>query len=323
MQSIVYSYNKNHFYNSLTSKKTNIKACSNYLNEVYGEGNAYDFGARIYDPRLGRWMAADPMAMKYPFFSPYVGLGDNPIIYIDPGGETLEFANAESENAYNLFYLEADENTQAQLNTLNISDVIYLIDVNSTSISGRVAETSYDFGTSKVLVSVSSTHGDKIGALGDELTTAYRFETDKIGYALLSTGAVRTLGYDMEDEAASKSGEVAAIARHNLIRRSINMDVGLPAEVGMITMDNTTQAFNKADTDPVPPGQTRNQMIENYFNTDASAQSYIKDFSLTGRKMGVNISPGDVQKSDYDDVVNKGTLKKYVYRQKGVTVKEN
>jgi RHS repeat-associated protein len=59
------------------------------LNEAYGEGNAYDFGARIYDPRIGRWMKTDPQASKYPYLSPYVSMGDNPLIYIDPGGETI------------------------------------------------------------------------------------------------------------------------------------------------------------------------------------------------------------------------------------------
>jgi RHS repeat-associated protein len=35
-----------------------------------GEGH-YDFGARIYDPRLGRWLSLDPLMAKYPHNSPY------------------------------------------------------------------------------------------------------------------------------------------------------------------------------------------------------------------------------------------------------------
>lgn len=60
--------------------------------EVYGEGNAYDFGARIYDPRIGRWLARDPQYSKYPYLGPYVAFGNNPMYFIDPGGETLHVA---------------------------------------------------------------------------------------------------------------------------------------------------------------------------------------------------------------------------------------
>jgi len=40
-------------------------------NEVKGDGNSVDFGARMYDPRLGRWQAVDPLAEDYNYNSPY------------------------------------------------------------------------------------------------------------------------------------------------------------------------------------------------------------------------------------------------------------
>jgi RHS repeat-associated protein len=60
--------------------------------EIVGSGNSYDFGARHYDPRLGRWLSIDPQTAKYPYFSPYVAFANNPNYYIDPGGETLRVA---------------------------------------------------------------------------------------------------------------------------------------------------------------------------------------------------------------------------------------
>ncbi|MBA3680487.1 MAG: hypothetical protein H0W73_04890 [Bacteroidetes bacterium] len=54
--------------------------------EVKGSGNSLDFGARIYDPRLGKWLSLDPSARKYPDWSPYKAFKDNPIIYQDPDG---------------------------------------------------------------------------------------------------------------------------------------------------------------------------------------------------------------------------------------------
>ena len=55
--------------------------------EIKGNGNSYDFGARIYDPRIARWLSVDPLAGQYPFLSPYNFVNSNPIIYVDPDGK--------------------------------------------------------------------------------------------------------------------------------------------------------------------------------------------------------------------------------------------
>jgi RHS repeat-associated protein len=52
------------------------------------EGN-YDFGARIYDGRLGRWLSVDPFTAKYPFHSPYIYAGNTPVSIVDIAGDSL------------------------------------------------------------------------------------------------------------------------------------------------------------------------------------------------------------------------------------------
>jgi RHS repeat-associated protein len=54
--------------------------------ELKGEGNSYDFGARMLDPRVGRWFAPDKMEGNYPSSSTYAYTLNNPIYYIDPDG---------------------------------------------------------------------------------------------------------------------------------------------------------------------------------------------------------------------------------------------
>ncbi|HEX2868061.1 MAG TPA: RHS repeat-associated core domain-containing protein [Ignavibacteriales bacterium] len=55
------------------------------------------FGARYYDSKIGRWMSVDPLAEKYPGLSPYNYCADNPLIYFDPDGRKIVFAEGSSE----------------------------------------------------------------------------------------------------------------------------------------------------------------------------------------------------------------------------------
>ena len=52
---------------------------------------AYDFGARMQDPQLGRWWTVDPMVSNYYWLSPYNYCNNNPTKYLDPNG--MEFTD--------------------------------------------------------------------------------------------------------------------------------------------------------------------------------------------------------------------------------------
>ena len=62
-------------------------------NEVKGIKNSYDFGARLYDPRVGRWLSRDPLEAKYAGLSPYNFVNNMPIIAVDPDGERIIIVN--------------------------------------------------------------------------------------------------------------------------------------------------------------------------------------------------------------------------------------
>jgi len=46
----------------------------------------YYFGARYYDPEVGRFIGVDPLADEYPSVSSYAYCINNPVIFIDPSG---------------------------------------------------------------------------------------------------------------------------------------------------------------------------------------------------------------------------------------------
>src|SRR5207237_10410793 len=53
----------------------------------------YDyFGARYYDARMGRWLSCDPVMEKYPGWSPYCYVKNNPLALYDPDGAGVKEA---------------------------------------------------------------------------------------------------------------------------------------------------------------------------------------------------------------------------------------
>jgi len=60
--------------------------------------DTYYYGARYYNPHLGRWLAVDPLHDKYPSLSPYVYAADNPITYYDIDGREILFADGFKQN---------------------------------------------------------------------------------------------------------------------------------------------------------------------------------------------------------------------------------
>ena len=75
---------------------TFLKYCTGYCgfgfngkendNEVKGVGNQQDYGFRIYDPRIGKFLSVDPLFKDYSELTTYQFASNNPILNIDIDG---------------------------------------------------------------------------------------------------------------------------------------------------------------------------------------------------------------------------------------------
>ena len=69
-------------------------------NEIKGTGNQQDYGARIYDGRLCRFLSLDPITREYPDLTPFQFASNSPINSIDLDGlEKDEIIDAISKGA--------------------------------------------------------------------------------------------------------------------------------------------------------------------------------------------------------------------------------
>ena len=70
-------------------------------NDVKGFGNQQDYGMRIYDVRIGKFLSVDPLIQEFPFLTPYQFASNSPIANIDLDGKESLYFNVYSEELYN------------------------------------------------------------------------------------------------------------------------------------------------------------------------------------------------------------------------------
>lgn len=125
-------------------------------NEVKGDGSQQDYGMRIYDPRLGRFLSVDPITAKYPELSPYQFSTNNPIQNIDVDG-------LEGESAL-MIIAERFEGYSIVINTVTGESMVNRTEIQSTEFHEasstlviNYTTTSYKINEKGTLVSASTT----------------------------------------------------------------------------------------------------------------------------------------------------------------------
>jgi RHS repeat-associated protein len=200
--------------------------------------NAYDAFYREYDPQLGRWMQIDPKTSGTE--SPYVGMGNNPLLYNDYLGDTIRFAGDEASQALQQQY-DALRQQSKSFNTL-----ITLLEQSESVINIKVDDAVDKVAEEKGLGEIK----DKVGGfamLSDSHITMRAGQSDKALaeepfhiFQFLTYGSKRSTAeieseaklfdYDVVNEAADSRGDMSIMGP------------------GMAEMDITQVQFSQEDT---------------------------------------------------------------------------
>ncbi len=178
-----------------------------------GAGNQQDYGMRIYDPRLGRFLSVDPITKKYPELTPYQFASNTPIAAIDMdglegmAGPPMGSIYAANKNLYD--DLIAGENTPRVQNAQKAGGVIVL--AGALALDAFVTK---GYATKTLLAS------QVFGAMEHNRakTLEGRYEQDKRSKELLTDAAYSWMGGKLLGVTLGGVGRLAGMvkARFNL-----------------------------------------------------------------------------------------------------------
>nr|WP_319571059.1 DUF6443 domain-containing protein [uncultured Draconibacterium sp.] len=92
----------------------------------------YDYGARFYDPALGRWHVIDALASDFASWTPYHYVHNNPILLIDPTGMAATRYEDEEGN----FLAETNDGNQNTVVIKNDKKEQFQTDYSNAAING-------------------------------------------------------------------------------------------------------------------------------------------------------------------------------------------
>ena len=177
-----------------------------------------DFGARMYNPAIARWTAADPLSEKYYGISPYVYCLGNPISVIDPDGMDI-WTMDEKGNV--VWVKESDDHRLYYMNNDGLLSDDY-VSVSDRSILDDLTKTEAKVdGGAKV-----GSHTSKSGI--NDIFKVFKFASDKtkVEWAVHRNGDTYTIGTGHNSYSASSWEDYTKDKPNATVHSHPGIDIG-------------------------------------------------------------------------------------------------
>jgi len=180
--------------------------------ELKGSGNSYDFGARMYDARSGRWLTVDPAAQQLPQHSPNSFCFNSPLILSDPDGEKPKVEVVKNEDGsttitvtnYIFAYRKGKQN---QLRSLNQSVLDSHLKGGTSNYNGETiniiikTEVQYVDNIRQAKKEIDANEGYgvimELGNKGGHHTSNGKYDFIKLGKDKSSAQGAHEVGHDI------------------------------------------------------------------------------------------------------------------------------
>jgi RHS repeat-associated protein len=252
--------------------------------ETKGSGAQYDYGFRIYDPRLGKFLSVDPLTRNFPMLTPYQYASNNPVEGVDLDG--LEYVSSKKvriEVIYGRVKLKLDNMTTVVKNSLKA--------YNEDPKNWKPGEIGVDFSVGSISLQKAAPQTPSSDPdPNDANPNANPGETKVEKPIAKSTGQPDRRFKDRTVTTASPGGAKGlallsvgidiVIAGANLyVQNRIEKDEGLINQhIGLFKLAAADVNYALKYTDLIPPELQTEQYISDIINVVLSGESITKQY---------------------------------------------
>ena len=196
----------------------------------FAEGSGlelYDYEARFYDAQIGKWSVMDVHCENYYSFSPYVYVGNNPILLIDPNGKDWFFHSPDGKSSSTWIWHDGSTYNTGVKDTKGndyilkgVSAAVVFNGSRNEKLGTKNGKTGYINGAGAITASVT-VYGPK-GANDIHTYNGYTMTSDPDKFGAIDEGS-----YDGNYDDVGKSGSLKSHWTLNKRRRVRMMDGNL------------------------------------------------------------------------------------------------